>query len=114
MSKGKARGLQMPGGMGGMLQQVQRMQEEMLKIQEELKNETVEFTAGGGAVTVVMTGQQQVVSVALSRDAVDPEDLEMLQDLIVSAVNGAIDASRALAQERMSRVTGGLALPGLT
>jgi DNA-binding YbaB/EbfC family protein len=113
----KGRGFQPPqrgGGMGGMLQQVQRMQEEMLKVQEALKDEAVTFTAGGGAVTVVVTGDQKVVSIALTREAVDPEDLEMLQDLIVSSVNGALEKSRELAAERLGKVTGGLSIPGLT
>ena len=115
MSKGK--GWQPPqrsGGMGGMLQQVQRMQEEMLKVQETLKEENVTFSSGGGAMTVVMTGEQKVVSITLAREAVDPEELEMLQDLIVSAVNGALDKSRELAAERLGKVTGGLSIPGLT
>lgn len=99
--------------LSGVLQQAQRMQEELLKVQEALKDETLTFTAGGGAVTVVISGQQEIKSITLAREVVDPDDLEMLQDLIVSSVNGAIEKSRELAAERLGQVTGGLSLPGL-
>ncbi len=114
MSKGKGR--KMPsglGGMGGMLQQVQRMQEEMARIQEALKDEMVTASVGGGVVTVVMNGQQDLVSVTIAPEAVDPDDVEMLQDLLVAAFNSAMEQSRALAAERLSAVTGGLSIPGL-
>ena len=116
MSKGKG-GLKMPGmgggGMGGMLQQVQRMQQEMARIQESLKDETVTATAGGGVVTVVMNGHQELVSLNIKPEAVDPEDVEMLQDVLVAAFNSAREQSRAMAAERLSAVTGGLSIPGL-
>lgn len=114
MSKGKGKKvLSGLGGMGGMLQQVQRMQEEMAKIQEALKDETVTASVGGGVVTVVMNGQQDLVSVAIAPEAVDPDDVDMLQDLLIAAFNSAMEQSRALAAERLSAVTGGLSIPGL-
>jgi len=111
-------GFRMPGGgsgggMGGMMQQVQKMQEEMMKTQEELGQETVSVTVGGGAITVVITGQQHVESIEIEPEVVDPEDVEMLQDLVVAAVNEAIEKSREMAAERLAKVTGGLDIPGL-
>jgi hypothetical protein len=91
-----------------MMQQIQKLQEEMMHTQEALGDEKVTASAGGGAVTVVMNGHQRVESITLSRDAVDPEDVEMLQDLIIAAVNEAIESSQALAAQRMGALTGGL------
>src|SRR5438067_4685306 len=92
---------------------LQQMQAQMLKIQQELGEQTVEATAGGGAVKVVMTGQQQVTAVVLDKDAVDPDDVEILQDMIVAAVNEAMARSQELAAKRLSALTGGLKLPGM-
>jgi len=92
-----------------MLQQVQQMQAKMAKVQKELEEQTVEAAAGGGAVKAVVTGQQKLVSVTI-----DPEvagDVDMLQDLVVAAVNEALDRSRELAAEKMGAVTAGLGLP---
>jgi len=98
---------------GGMLQQVQSLQEDMLKAQEEIAATTVTATAGGGAVTAVVTGERRVQSLTIAPEVVDPEDLEMLQDLVVAAVNEGLEqVDRALA-ERMSAFTGGLGIPGL-
>ncbi len=91
----------------------QALQQRMMETQEALANETVEVTAGGGAVTVTITGQQKLVSIKISPDAISAGDAEMLQDLIVAAVNEAIDKSQALAAQKMSAVTGGLGIPGL-
>jgi DNA-binding YbaB/EbfC family protein len=91
----------------------QQMQAKMLKIQQELGNETVEATAGGGAVSVVMTGQLKVKGVTIDPDAVDPEDAEMLQDLVVAAMNDAIGKAQELQAKRMSALTGGLRIPGI-
>jgi DNA-binding YbaB/EbfC family protein len=114
MSKGKGRGAPSGArGMGGMLQQVQRMQEEMARVQEALKDETVTASVGGGVVTVVMNGQQELVSVKIEPEAVNPDDVEMLQDLLLAAFNSAMEQSRELAAERLSAVTGGLSIPGL-
>jgi len=97
----------------GMMERIQRLQEELARAQEALAEETVTVTAGGGVITVVMTGHQRLQSVTIDPDVVDPDDVEMLQDLIVAAVNEAIERSQALAAERLSGLTGGLGLPGL-
>jgi nucleoid-associated protein EbfC len=89
------------------------MQARLQKIQEELAEATVEGTAGGGAVKVVMTGQQRVQAVTLDPGAVDPEDVEMLQDMIVAAANEALAKSQELAAQRLGALTGGLKIPGL-
>ena len=93
---------------------IQQMQNKMLKIQEELAKETVEATAGGSAVTATMTGQQKLLSVKIDPEVVDPDDVEMLHDLIVAAVNDAITKSQELQAKRLSALTGGLKIPGLT
>lgn len=114
MAKGGfPRGMNMGGNMNNMLKQAQRMQEEMLKAQEELGEKTVEASVGGGAVSVVVSGKKELVSVTLSPEAVDPDDIEMLQDLIVSAVNEAMRKADDLAANSMSRITGGMNIPGL-
>lgn len=106
------------GGLGGgqqkqMMQQLQKLQEEMLQAQEDLGNETVEVTVGGGVVGVVMTGHQKLQAVKIDPDVLDPDDVEMLQDLIIAAVNEAVDKSQEMAADRMSAFTGGLNIPGL-
>jgi len=114
MSKGKGKAMRLPKGVGGgMAQQLQKLQQEMLETQEALGDEVVEVTAGGGAVTVAITGHQRIQSISIDPEVVDPEDVEMLQDLIVAAVNEAIEKSQTLAAERMSGLTGGLGLSGL-
>ncbi len=100
-------------GMANLQRMAQQMQQEMLRIQGELETATVDGSAGGGVVKATVTGKQQLVSVTIDRAAVDPDDVEMLQDLVVAAVNEALDASRRLAEEKMSAVTGGLRIPGL-
>ncbi len=92
---------------------LQKMQEKLLKAQEELGNETVEGTAGGGAVKIAMTGHQKVQSVTIDPEVVDPEDVEMLQDLVTAAVNEAVSKSHELATKRLGSVTGGMKIPGL-
>ncbi len=92
-----------------MLRQVQQMQDRMQKLQKELESETVEATAGGGAVTVVATGTQKLVSVRIDPEAT--EDAEMLQDLVVAAVNEALEKSKQTASEKMSALSAGLGLP---
>ena len=100
-------------GMANLQRMAQQMQQEMLRVQGELENAHVDGSAGGGVVTAVVTGKQELVSVTIDPAAVDPSDVEMLQDLIVAAVNDANRASRALAEEKMAAVTGGLRLPGM-
>jgi nucleoid-associated protein EbfC len=92
---------------------LQALQQKMLETQEALANETVEVSAGGGAVTVVMSGQQKIQSIKISPDVMSAGDVEMLQDLILAVVNEAMDKSQQLAAQKMSAVTGGLGLPGL-
>lgn len=106
------------GGFGGgsqkqMMQQIQKLQEEMLQAQEQLGEETVEVTVGGGVVKVVMTGHQKLEAVEIDPDVLDPDDVEMLQDLITAAVNEAVDKSQEMAADKMSGFTGGLNIPGL-
>ena len=100
------------GGAASLAQQVQKMQKEMLEAQEALADETLEVTAGGGAVTIVITGHQRVLSLILKPEVVDPEDVEMLQDLLLAAINQAIEQSQDMAAERLEGLTGGFNLPG--
>ena len=95
------------------MQQVKALQDKMTKIQEQLVSMTVESTAGGGMVTVIMNGRQELISLKLEPQVVDPEDVEMLQDLIVAAVNDALRKSQELAAGEMGKLAGGLNLPGL-
>jgi nucleoid-associated protein EbfC len=97
-----------------MMKQMQQMQAKMAKIQDELAEETVEATAGGSAVKITITGQQRIRSVEIDPSVVDPEDVEMLQDLMVAAFNEALTKSQELAASRMAALTGGLKIPGLT
>ena len=92
---------------------LQQMQERLMKAQEELGNETVEGTAGGGAIKILMTGHQKVQSVKIDPEVVDPEDVEMLQDLMVAAINEAVSKSHELASKRLGALTGGMKMPGL-
>jgi DNA-binding YbaB/EbfC family protein len=100
-------------GMANLQRMAQQMQQEMLRIQTELETLTVDGSAGGGVVKAVVTGKQEIVSVTIDPAAVDPSDVEMLQDLIFAAVNDALRASRQVAEEKMAAVTGGLRLPGM-
>lgn len=97
-----------------MLQQLQKLQEEMVQTQEALGDETVTVTAGGGAITVVISGHQKIQSITIEPEVVAPDDVEMLQDLVMAAVNEAIDKSQQLAADRLGALTGGLSIPGLT
>src|SRR5690606_5718952 len=99
--------------MAKMMKQVQKMQQEMARIQEELGSKTVEASAGGGMVSAVANGHQEIVSVRIDPQAVDPNDVEMLQDMVVAAVNEALRKARELAAQEMAKVTGGLNIPGL-
>jgi DNA-binding YbaB/EbfC family protein len=100
-------------GGAGMVKQLQKLQEDMASAQEALKQETLTVTAGGGAVTIVITGDQRIQSITLKPEVVDPADVEMLQDLMVAAVNEAIEASQTHAADKMQGLTGGLGIPGL-
>ncbi|TCS78140.1 YbaB/EbfC family nucleoid-associated protein [Tepidibacillus fermentans] len=99
--------------MNQMMKQVKKMQQQMEKAQEELKNKTVEASAGGGMVTVVANGHKEILSVSIKPEVVDPDDIEMLQDLVLAAVNDALKQVDELVAKDMSRFTGGLNIPGL-
>ena len=101
------------GNMNQMIKQAQKMQEDMLKAQAEIEEKTLEASAGGGAVTVTINGKKELLSVKISPDAVDPDDVETLEDLILSAVNEAMRQADELTAGTMSKVTGGMNIPGL-
>jgi len=96
-----------------LMRQVQKMQDEMARVQEETAQETIMITSGGGMVEVAITGELVIQSITIKPEVVDPEDIEMLQDLILTAVNEAIQKAQALMESRMSSLTGGLNIPGL-
>ncbi len=99
--------------MNDLMKQAQQMQKRMLEIREELANQTVEATVGGGMVTAVVNGQQELVSLRIVPEVVDPDDTEMLEDLVVAAVNQALQESQELMSDEMSKLTGGFKIPGL-
>lgn len=102
------------GNMGGMMKQAQKLQSKMMKLQEELADQTVEASAGGGMIKVVANGKQQVVSIQIEKEVVDPEDVEMLQDLVLAAVNDALNKSQDMVSEKMGKLMpGGMNIPGL-
>ena len=113
MAKGGFRG--MPGGMNqaAMIKQAQKMQQEMLRMQEEMENKTFTASAGGGMVTASVNGKHELLNLEIKPDAVDPDDVEMLQDMVIAAVNEAMRAADADSANNMSRLTGGLNLGGL-
>jgi len=100
-------------GMGKMMKQAQQLQTKMLKMQEELADKTVEASAGGGMVKVVANGRPQIVLLEIEKEVVDPEDIEMLQDLILAAVNDALVKSQEMVSAEMGKLTGGMNIPGL-
>ncbi|MFZ4849647.1 MAG: YbaB/EbfC family nucleoid-associated protein [Caldilinea sp.] len=99
------------GGMGNIMSQMQKLQAEMEKTQAELSTEELTVSAGGGAVTIVVTGSREFKSVTLKPEVVNPEDIEMLQDLLLAAFNDALSQAKQLEEQRMSSLTGGLGLP---
>ncbi|MBA2881532.1 MAG: YbaB/EbfC family nucleoid-associated protein [Desulfobacterales bacterium] len=99
--------------MGKLMKQAQQMQEKMTKLQEEMADKTIEATAGGGMVKAVANGRQQVVSIQIEKEVVDPEDVEMLQDLVLAAVNDALGRAQEMVSEEMNKLTGGMNLPGM-
>ncbi|NCD10425.1 MAG: YbaB/EbfC family nucleoid-associated protein [Negativicutes bacterium] len=101
------------GNMQGMMKKVQKMQADMAKLQEELKTRTVETTVGGGALTIVVNGKKEVESIKIKPEVLDPEDVELLQDMIVSAVNEGMRQIDEMTEREMSKITGGLKLPGM-
>ena len=113
MAKNNFRG--MPSGMNqaAMIKQAQKMQQDMIRMQEEMENKTYSAASGGGMVTATVNGKHQVVGIEIKPEAVDPDDVEMLQDMVIAAVNEAMRAGDADAANNMSRLTGGLNLGGL-
>lgn len=102
------------GNMGNLIKQAQKMQQDMAKLQEELQERTIETTAGGGAITVVVSGKKELQSITIKPEVVDPDDVEMLQDLILAAVNEAIRKADEMVNGEMGKLTGGLGgMPGL-
>ena len=99
--------------MNNMMKQIEKLQKEMADMQENLKNEEISATSGGGAVTATVNGNKEVISIKLDKEAVDPEDVEMLEDLIVAAVNEALRNAENKVNSKMSKLTGGLNIPGL-
>jgi nucleoid-associated protein EbfC len=100
-------------GMGNMMKQAQKLQAKMLKMQEELADRTVETSAGGGMISVVANGRQQIVSISIDKEVVDPDDVEMLQDLILAAVNDALNKAQEMVAGEMNKLTGGFNIPGM-
>jgi len=100
-------------GMGNMMKEAQKLQAKMLRMQEELADKTVEATAGGGMIKAVANGRQQILSIQIEKEVVDPDDVEMLQDLILAAVNDALAKSQEMVSGEMSKLTGGLKIPGM-
>ncbi len=100
-------------GFGNLVRQAQQLQAKMQKVQEEMATRTVEASSGGGMVTAVSNGKQELISIRLEKEVVNPEDIEMLQDLIVAAVNSALKKAQEMVAEEMKKLTGGINIPGL-
>ena len=101
------------GGLGQMMKQAQKMQAKIMKIQEEMGEQSVEAASGGGMVTVTANGKQEILSIRIEPEVVDPEEVEMLQDLVAAAVNEALKKAQEMMAEEMAKVTGGMNLPGM-
>ncbi len=103
----------MKADIGSLMKQAQKMQAQILKIQEEMAERSVEASAGGGMVAVTANGKQEILSIRIEPEVVDPEDVEMLQDLVAAAVNEALKKAQEMVAEEMAKITGGMQLPGL-
>lgn len=103
----------MPGNMNQLLKQAQKMQTDMQKMQEDLETKKIETSVGGGAVTVKVNGKKEVVDIQIKPEVVDPDDIEMLQDLVLSAVNEALRSVDDMQSSQMNKLTGGMNIPGL-
>jgi DNA-binding YbaB/EbfC family protein len=101
------------GGLGQMMKQAQKMQAKIMKIQEEMAEKSVEASSGGGMVSVTANGKQEILEIRIEPEVVDPEDVEMLQDLVAAAVNEALKKAQEMVAEEMAKVTGGMSIPGL-
>ena len=104
----------MAKGMGNMLKQAQKLQSKIFKLQEELADRTVETTVGGGMVKTVANGKQELLSIKIEPEVVDPNDVQMLEDLIVAAVNDVLKKAQEMVSEEMTKLTGGFKIPGIT
>ena len=111
MAKGKFGG--MPANMNNMIKQAQKMQQEMLRAQQEIEEKEIEASAGGGAVSVKISGKKELLELNISPEVIDPDDKEMLQDLIIAAVNECMRKADEISAQQMSRLTGGMNIPGL-
>lgn len=100
-------------GMGNMMKQAQQLQSKMMKLQEELAERTVESSSGGGMVKVSANGRQQILSIQIEKEVVDPDDVEMLQDLVMAAINDALAKAQEMVSSEMGKLTGGLNIPGM-
>lgn len=103
----------MGGNMNNLLKQAQKLQKQIEDMKEEIEKRTVEVSSGGGAVTVVVTGKKEIVDIKIKQEVVDPDDVEMLQDLILAALNEALNKAGEMMEQEMAKVTGGLNVPGL-
>jgi len=103
----------MGGNMNQMMKQAQKLQAKMVKMQEEVAEKTVEASSGGGMVKVIVNGKQNIVSLKIEKEAVDPEDIEMLEDLVIAAVNDGLNKSQEMVSKAMGQITGGMNIPGL-
>jgi hypothetical protein len=101
-------------GMGNMMKQAQQLQSKMMKLQEELAEKTIDASSGGGMVKVTANGRQQILSIQIEKEVVDPDDVEMLQDLVLAAVNDALAKAQEMVSSEMGKLTGGMNIPGLT
>jgi len=99
--------------MGNLLKKAQQLQEKMAKLQDELSEKTIETSAGGGMVTVIATGKQEIASIKIDPEVVNQEDIEMLEDLVLAAVNDALSQAKQMVSEEMTKLTGGVNIPGL-
>lgn len=113
MARGGFNGFPGGGGRNNMMKQIEKLQKQMEEMQENLANEEISATAGGGAVRATVNGNKELISIDLDKDAVDPDDVEMLEDLIVAAVNEALRNAESKMNSQMGKFTGGLNIPGL-
>ena len=111
MGRGKYPG--MGGNMNNMMKQMQKMQKQMEEMQAQLDEKAIEASSGGGAVTALVNGKRELLNITIDESVVDPEDVEMLQDLIIAAVNSAMKEAEDMVNQEMKKVTGGLNIPGL-
>lgn len=113
MARGGFNGFPGGGGRNNMMKQIEKLQKQMEEMQENLANEEISATSGGGAVRATVNGNKELISIKLDKDAVDPDDVEMLEDLIVAAVNEAMRNAESKMNSQMGKLTGGLNIPGL-